>query len=893
MTSPASSQYPGSSFPQRAGGESLDAYVGRLAAEDHVTMGQIVTGWFGPCMPTVEEELADLVAAWVQAVRVVVDFPKLVTEWPAMLSHPQACRVLIMEELAALGPEQLVRRAGDLVAAYPMIASHVDAVRDLCLAMASADVSPMAGSELGKYRLERRLGSGSFGDVWQAFDTELQRYVALKLLRDGDSKPDASVLRRVMAEARAAAAIDHPCVVRIHAAGRFEDGRPYIDTQLVGDPAPTGLDPHAVVAGVALDRRGSQPMGVREAAALMEGIARGIAAAHARGVVHRDIKPANIIVTASGRAQLADFGLSAMIERGDPLRPRRSRHRITGTPAFMAPEQARGEPATPASDVYAMGATLAFLLLGGLPGGWSTDSGISAADELMDRLRRGETTKLASDPRGARVPAALCSVVDRAMAGELSARYTSATQLADDLRAWLDHRPTLAASPGAGIRLALWCRRHAAPVVVGSIALVTIVALSWRSYEQVVRARDAAVQAQADATAQRDAALEAQRTTNAINTFMLGTLINAQADEGGRTITLLEAVNQAEHGIVPLLGSKPLVEAGVRHVIGRSLATLGEFARAKAHLERALELRRTVLKPEDRSILEVEFALAEMLHFSDQNAMAMEQVAALQQRALAALGADDPLLRSITELDCAVRMHVKPDPSIRTTLELLLVWHQSAATVDEHRVASVLSLLGKFAKQTGDRQKAIEYFTQWRAIQEKLTGADSYASMSAASDLGSVHAELGNVAEAEPLQRASSAWFAEHLGDTHVHTLNSTYNLAWMLLTKKKSAAESLAIVTPLVAHARTAVGDRNALTLRVRLLEARALAATDPGERVMGLLTQIADDAAALGPEALSTEAVACRTYVETCTKLGLTDKAQAWKERAADTLKRARAQQ
>ncbi|MCX5690797.1 MAG: serine/threonine-protein kinase, partial [Planctomycetota bacterium] len=673
----------------------------------------------------------------------------------------------------------------------------------------------------------------------------------------------------------------------------FDDGLPYIDTQLVGDPAPTESDPHAVTPGTSLDRRSGQPMGVREAVGLIEGIARGIAAAHARGIVHRDIKPANIIVTASGRAQLADFGLSAMIERGDPSRPRRSRHRITGTPAFMAPEQARGEPATPASDIYALGATLGFLLTGALPGGWSSDSGTTGASEMIERLRRGETMKLAMDPRAARVPAAVCSVVDLAMAGDVSARYASATQLADDLRAWLDHRPTLAASPGAGARAILWCRRHAAPVVVASFALVTIVMLSWRSYAQVVRARDVAVQAQQEATTQRDAAVEAQRTTNAINTFMLGTLINAQADEGGRTITLLEAVNQAERGIEPLLGSKPLVEAGVRHVIGRSLATLGEFSRAKAHLERALELRRELLKPDDRNILEVEFALAEMLHFSDQNALALEQVAAMQQQARAALGEDDPLVRSIIELDCAVRIRTKPDPSIRTTLESLLAWHQNAATVDENRVASVLELLGKFAKQTGDRQKAIEYFTQRRALQEKLTGAESYASMSAASDLGSVHAELGNVAEAEPLQRASSAWFAEHLGDTHVHTLNATYNLAWMLLTKKKAAAESLAIATPLVAHARAAVGDRNALTLRVRLLEARGLAATDPGERVLGLLARIADDAAAVGPEALSTEAVACRTYVETCTKLGLTDQAQAWKERAADTLKRARGQQ
>jgi serine/threonine protein kinase len=208
---------------------------------------------------------------------------------------------------------------------------------------------------LGPYRVEAELGGGSFGTVFRARDLTLDREVALKVLRPGGPVPAAALL----SEARAAAAVSHPNVCAIHAVDsslgapmivmEYVAGRPL--SQLLGEGAP----------------------GTAQAAALGRQIALGMAAAHERGVVHGDLKPANVLVTPAGAVKVVDFGLA---RRGAPpgAPPAQGEQTllwdpgppagISGTPAYMAPEQARGEPATPASDVFSLGVMLYELVTG-------------------------------------------------------------------------------------------------------------------------------------------------------------------------------------------------------------------------------------------------------------------------------------------------------------------------------------------------------------------------------------------------------------------------------------------------------------------------------------------------------------------------------------------------
>jgi eukaryotic-like serine/threonine-protein kinase len=196
----------------------------------------------------------------------------------------------------------------------------------------------------GRYRLERRLGHGGAASVWEAEDLELGRRVAVKVLaRDADRE-------RFEREARAVASLTHPNVARVFDFGESEDG-PYMVLELL--PGGT-LD----------DRmRDGRPLPDDETARIAAGIAAGLSHAHELGIVHRDLKPANVLFDAEDRPRIADFGIARQSQGGTIT----EEGTILGTASTLAPEQAQGERATPASDVYAFGVILFLMLTGRLP----------------------------------------------------------------------------------------------------------------------------------------------------------------------------------------------------------------------------------------------------------------------------------------------------------------------------------------------------------------------------------------------------------------------------------------------------------------------------------------------------------------------------------------------
>jgi serine/threonine protein kinase len=196
----------------------------------------------------------------------------------------------------------------------------------------------------GRYRLERLLGRGGMSEVWLATDTDLERQVAIKLLA-----PDADH-ERFEREARAAASLAHPNINQLYDFGE-SDRRPYMVLEYL--PGGT-LDDRL--------RRG-RPLPDAETEQIARDLANGLAHAHARGLVHRDLKPANVLFDAEGRAKIADFGIARMGDAGTLT----DAGTVLGTAAFISPEQALGEPATPASDVYSFGVILYRMLTGRLP----------------------------------------------------------------------------------------------------------------------------------------------------------------------------------------------------------------------------------------------------------------------------------------------------------------------------------------------------------------------------------------------------------------------------------------------------------------------------------------------------------------------------------------------
>jgi tetratricopeptide (TPR) repeat protein len=274
------------------------------------------------------------------------------------------------------------------------------------------------GALLGKYVLVSPIGSGGMGAVHRAWDTELSRWVALKLLSESEDQESRA---RFVREARAVAGLDHPGIIPVYEAGQVE-GDFYIAMKLIEGSSLRGMRPPA-----------------REAARLLRDASRAVHAAHERGLIHRDLKPANLLLESSGRVYVSDFGIAHEIRVDTRLTASGS---LLGTPAYMAPEQARGELARigAPTDVYSLGVTLYELLTGGPP---FQDENLY---ELMKRVVEEDPVRVRTLNPDAGLD--LEMIVQRCLEKDPSQRYPSALALAEDLDRYLAGEPVAARGPG-------------------------------------------------------------------------------------------------------------------------------------------------------------------------------------------------------------------------------------------------------------------------------------------------------------------------------------------------------------------------------------------------------------------------------------------------------------
>jgi serine/threonine-protein kinase len=325
-----------------------------------------------------------------------------------------------------------------------------------------------------RYELFELIGKGGMGVVYRARDRRLDRSLAIKFLLVADP----TLTLRLLREARAQARIDHPNVCRVYEVGEIA-GRAYIALQLIaGEPL------HHAAPRMSLDHK----------VAVMRTVALAIHEAHRLGIVHRDLKPANIMVepTADGRwiPVVMDFGLARELTVEAGLTESGA---LLGTPAYMSPEQARGEVRAidRRSDIYSLGATLYELLVGQPP--FSNP----ALAEILTQVIHDEPPA----PRSLvpSLPLDLETIALKCLAKEPAQRYASARALADDLGRYRDGESILGRRASRRVRLRRWGRRHRALVILGACSLAIICALgvfgvrSWLgSRQERARTRESA-----------------------------------------------------------------------------------------------------------------------------------------------------------------------------------------------------------------------------------------------------------------------------------------------------------------------------------------------------------------------------------------------------------------
>jgi serine/threonine-protein kinase len=299
----------------------------------------------------------------------------------------------------------------------------------------------MEPRRIASYVLIEPIGYGGMATVYRARQESLDRTVAIKILSD-NLAASSEFMERFRREARTAANLRHPNVITVHDFGEDERGVPYLVLEYIAGPTladlmDTGLDDDRIPD-------------------LLDQIAAGLDYAHARGVIHRDIKPGNVLMTEDGRAVLADFGLAWLLE-GAHLTLTGG---VIGTPEYMSPEQASGEPIDHRSDVYALGVMLYEMLVGERPFVADTPIGV-----LLKHLQDPAPSVLIARPD---LPRAVGDVLDKVLVKVPADRYSSAGELARAFRAAFERRLQRAVTTKSGPAPALEASK--APAATNSAA---------------------------------------------------------------------------------------------------------------------------------------------------------------------------------------------------------------------------------------------------------------------------------------------------------------------------------------------------------------------------------------------------------------------------------------
>jgi serine/threonine protein kinase len=264
----------------------------------------------------------------------------------------------------------------------------------------------------GRYRIDRRLGAGGMSTVFEATDTVLERAVAVKLLAEHLAQDEAFVAR-FRREALAAARLQHPNVVQVYDSGEDpETSRHYIVMEYVDGPSCADL------------LRDHKTLGVEETVQIVRDACHGLDYAHRSGVVHRDVKPGNLLISEeTGMTKLADFGIAKAAEQTRITQV----GSVLGTAAYLSPEQARGEEAGPASDIYSLGVCTYQFLAGRLPHEYNslTELALKQQEEAVEPIRQHRPE----------VPPELDNAIRLCLERDPAARYSSALELATALEA--------------------------------------------------------------------------------------------------------------------------------------------------------------------------------------------------------------------------------------------------------------------------------------------------------------------------------------------------------------------------------------------------------------------------------------------------------------------------
>jgi tetratricopeptide (TPR) repeat protein len=611
----------------------------------------------------------------------------------------------------------------------------------------SADAGPGPDADPDRYDLDEEVGHGGIGIVYRGQDRRLGRHLAVKVLREEyRDRPDAR--RRFVAEARVGSQLQHPAIVPVYELGRFDDGRPYITMKLVEG---------RTLAALLRDR--APPTDLPRLLTVFEQVCQAVAYAHSKGVIHRDLKPANVMVGAFGEVQVMDWGFAKILAddangatHSEPTAKvadfatagqNGATHSgaLMGTPAYMPPEQARGDAARVdrRADVFALGAILCEILTGRPP------YAAVAADDVYHMAAAGDLGDAHARLAGCGADAGLCELAGNCLAADPAARPADAGAVAREVTAYLASaqerlRRAQVERAAAEARTAAERRNRRVAATLATVALAGAGVAGWQALV-ATRAKGAALAAATAESAAKGTAETKEAETRSVLEFVQKHIIAAarpQGQSGGLRydVTLREALKASLPKVELTFANQPLVEARVRRTLGESFLLLGDAGVAADQFQKARTIQTDRLGPTDDETLLTTNDLAA----ADRDLGKLPEATALFEETLTARTA-------------------KYGRHHRDTLDSM----QNLATLyaDRDRIEDALRL----------REEAVE-------TRKILDGPTHPETLHAMSQLANSYSDAGRPKAALKIDREVLALLEAKYGVGHVETLGTRNNLA-------------------------------------------------------------------------------------------------------------------
>lgn len=634
------------------------------------------------------------------------------------------------------------------------------------------------GATIGPYHVLRRIGEGGMGAVYLAEREDVDKRVALKLVRGALAAPE--LLQRFLLERRVLARLDHPYIARLLDAGVTDDETPYFALEYVeGEPI--------------TDHCRGRDLPVRDRLRLFRDVCEAVSYAHGSLVVHRDIKPSNVMVTTEGTVKLLDFGIAKLLGEDDSDTTLTHTGLRVMSPAYAAPEQVAGEPVTTATDVFSLGVLLYELLTGQRPRDAAGAGGPREGDRRAEPTRPSTAVARSGEPaRGRQLAGDLDAICLRAIADEPARRYRSAEQLRDDITRHLTGLPVEARLPTFRYRAGKFARRHAT-ALAGAVVLALSLggglgAAVWQG-QRADRSREDAELARQEA----ETALERSRSVSA---FLIGLFQEADPRRSrGEEVT---AVDLVERGMerIDELDHDPVLQALLLENLAHVNMQLGRYDDASGLASRAVELRRPL--PADSSFVTALNTLGMTYNHRGMSDSAEAVYAEALPVSRDILGEDHDETLALMNNRAIVLGRLGRNAEARSILEEMVEIERHALPEDPVR-SYALNNLGLQLAGDGRFQEAEALLREGLQVRLDYRRDNDDTSIASSMDnLGMVLREAGRYDEAEPLMRRAMEIRREILGEEHRWYGESLFALGTLLALRgapgDHAEAESLLV---------------------------------------------------------------------------------------------------